>query len=105
MKNSCVAPHPYSELPGLIESRLEKRAIGFSHHRPFVGQGMLEDSIMEARHNPPPDTGELLGEARREWQALQEATHRVVAGLVTALALMQERRRMPAFSLKLETDR
>jgi GMP synthase-like glutamine amidotransferase len=73
--------------------------------RPEMKPGMLEDIIMEARHNPPPNIGELLGEARMEWQAMQEVTHRVVAGLVTELALMQERRKMPVFSLKLETDR
>jgi hypothetical protein len=73
--------------------------------RPEMKPGMLEDIIMEARHNPPPNIGELLGEARMEWQAMQEVTHRVVAGLVTELALMQERRKMPVFSLKVETDR
>ena len=72
--------------------------------RPEMKPGMLEDIIMEARHNPPPNMGELLGEARMEWQAMQEVTNQVVAGLVTELSLMQERRKMPVFSLKLETE-
>jgi len=72
--------------------------------RPEMKPGMLEDIIMEARHNPPPNIGELLGEARMEWQGMQETTNRVVAGLVTELGLMQERRKMPVFSLKLETN-
>jgi GMP synthase-like glutamine amidotransferase len=72
--------------------------------RPEMKPGMLEDIIMEARHNPPPNIGELLGEARMEWQAMQEVTNRVVVGLVTELSLMQERRKMPVFSLKLETN-
>ncbi|MFO8153294.1 type 1 glutamine amidotransferase [Thioalkalivibrio sp.] len=72
--------------------------------RPEMKPGMLEDIIMEARHNPPPNIGELLGEARMEWQAMQEVTAQVVVGLVTELSLMQERRKMPVFSLKVETD-
>ena len=72
--------------------------------RPEMKPGMLEDIIMEARHNPPPNMGELLGEARMEWQNMQEVTNHVVAGLVTELSLMQERRKMPVFSLKLETE-
>ncbi|MFO8005717.1 type 1 glutamine amidotransferase [Thioalkalivibrio sp.] len=72
--------------------------------RPEMKPGMLEDIIMEARHNPPPNMGELLGEARMEWQGMQEVTNQVVAGLVTELSLMQERRKMPVFSLKLETE-
>jgi GMP synthase-like glutamine amidotransferase len=40
MKNYCVVQHTYSEFLGLIESQLEKRDIGFSYHRPFVGQDM-----------------------------------------------------------------
>lgn len=38
MKNYCVVQHSYSEFLGLIESQLEKRDIGFSYYRPFVGQ-------------------------------------------------------------------
>lgn len=72
--------------------------------RPEMKPGMLEDIIMEAKHNPPPNIGELLSEARMEWQAMQKITDQVVAGLVTELALMQERRKMPVFSLTLEKD-
>lgn len=72
--------------------------------RPEMKPGMLEDIIMEARHNPPPNMGELLGEARMEWQGMQAVTQQVVVGLVSELGLMQERRKMPIFSLKLETD-
>ena len=72
--------------------------------RPEMKPGMLEDIIMEARHNPPPNMGDILGEARLEWQGMQEVTNQIVAGLVTELSLMQERRKMPVFSLKLETE-
>lgn len=71
--------------------------------RPEMKPGMLEDIIMEAKHNPPPQIGELLTEARSEWGAMQATTNLVVVGLVTELSLMQERRKMPVFNLKLET--
>jgi GMP synthase (glutamine-hydrolysing) len=72
--------------------------------RPEMKPGMLEDIIMEARHNPPPNIGELLHQARSEWQGMQEVTQQVVVGLVSELGLMQERRKMPVFSLKVETN-
>ncbi len=40
MKTFCVVQHTYSEFLGLIESQLEKRDIGFSYFRPFVGQAL-----------------------------------------------------------------
>lgn len=40
MKNFVVVQHTYSEFLGLIESQLEKRDIGFSYFRPFVGQDL-----------------------------------------------------------------
>lgn len=40
MKNFAVVQHTYSEFLGLIENHLEKRDIGFSYQRPFVGQGL-----------------------------------------------------------------
>lgn len=40
MKNYLVVQHTYSEFLGLIESQLEKRDIGFSYYRPFVGQDL-----------------------------------------------------------------
>ena len=70
--------------------------------RPEMKPGMLEDIIMEGKHNPPPHIGELLGEARMEWQQMQETTALVLKGLVTGLSLMQERRKMPVFNLRVE---
>ncbi|NIR59466.1 MAG: GMP synthase [Gammaproteobacteria bacterium] len=40
MKNYAVIQHTYSEFLGLIEAQLEKRDIGFSYIRPFVGQAL-----------------------------------------------------------------
>ena len=40
MKNFVVVQHTYSEFLGLIETQLEKRDIGFSYFRPFVGQDL-----------------------------------------------------------------
>ncbi|HSP00356.1 MAG TPA: GMP synthase [Thioalkalivibrio sp.] len=70
--------------------------------RPEMKPGMLEDIIMEGKHNPPPHIGELLGEARMEWQQMQETTALVLKGLVTGLSLMQERRKMPVFNLRVD---
>ena len=47
MQNYCVVQHTYSEFLGLIERQLEKRDIGFSYYRPFVGQaGKLLDKLI-----------------------------------------------------------
>jgi len=70
--------------------------------RPEMKPGMLEDIIMEGKHNPPPHIGELLGEARMEWGQMQETTALVLKGLVTGLSLMQERRKMPVFNLRVD---
>ncbi|MCG5499424.1 type 1 glutamine amidotransferase [Ectothiorhodospira lacustris] len=70
--------------------------------RPELKPGMLEDIIMEPGHNPPPNITELLVQAREAWPGMQDLTAQVVAALVTALGLMQERRKMPVFNLKLE---
>jgi GMP synthase-like glutamine amidotransferase len=40
MKNFAVVQHTYAEFLGLIETQLEKRDIGFSYLRPFVGQDL-----------------------------------------------------------------
>lgn len=40
MQFFCVVQHTYSEFLGLIEKQLEKRNIGFSYFRPFVGQAV-----------------------------------------------------------------
>lgn len=41
----------------------------------------------------------VLATAREEWQESQHTTERVLAALVAALTLMQERRKMPVFAL------
>ena len=45
MKNYAVIQHNYSEFLGLIEGQLEKRDIGFSYMRPFVGQDLPGSAI------------------------------------------------------------
>lgn len=70
--------------------------------RPEMKPGMLEDIIMEDGHNPPPNIGDLLGEARMNWAEMQEITDKVVVALVSELGLMQERHKAPVFSLKVE---
>ena len=70
--------------------------------RPEMKPGMIEDIIMEAKHNPAPHIGDLLAEARMEWGQMQETTALVLKALVTALSLMQERRKMPVFNLKVQ---
>ena len=72
--------------------------------RPEAKPGMLEDILMEADHNPPPNMGELLGEARMEWNGMQQMTDKLIVALVKQLSLMQERRKMPVFSLQIEGD-
>jgi hypothetical protein len=61
---------------------------------------MIEDMIMEDDRPVPEHIGSLLDEARARWDETQDTTARVVAALVDALDLMQERRKMPVFSLK-----
>jgi GMP synthase (glutamine-hydrolysing) len=72
--------------------------------RPEMKPGMIEDIIMEAKHNPAPHIAELLAEARLEWGQMQETTALVLKALVIALSLMQERRKMPVFNLKVEVQ-
>lgn len=67
--------------------------------RPELKPGMLEDMIMEANRPVPENIDRLLAEAREYWPDMQVTTDRVVVALVTALDLMQERRKMPVFSL------
>jgi hypothetical protein len=61
---------------------------------------MIEDMIMEEGRAVPENIGALLEEARTRWAETQETTARVVAALVEALDLMQERRKMPVFGLR-----
>ena len=68
--------------------------------RPELKPGMIEDLIMEDDRPVPENIGSLLDQARARWDATQETTARVVAALVEALDLMQERRKMPVFGLK-----
>ena len=86
-----LAIHPQQSTYGLL-------------FRPEMKPGMLEDIIMEADHNPPEHIGELLGEARMEWGGMQETTDLVVVALVKECDLMQERHKMPVFSLKVEMN-
>lgn len=67
--------------------------------RPELKPGMLEDMIMEADRPVPDNIDQLLAQAREYWPDMQVTTDRVVVALVTALDLMQERRKMPVFSL------
>lgn len=72
--------------------------------RPEVKPGMIEDMIMEDERPLPENVGELLETARGCWTDTQAVTDQVVAALVTALDLMQERRKMPVFSLNVVRD-
>ncbi|HQU16925.1 MAG: GMP synthase [Chromatiales bacterium 21-64-14] len=45
MQHFCVVQHTYSEFLGLIEKQLEKRNIGFSYFRPFVGQAVPGSAV------------------------------------------------------------
>ena len=67
--------------------------------RPEIKPGMIEDMIMEQNRPLPEHIGELLGEARMNWNDMQKTMGNVVIALVTALDLMKERRKMPIFSL------
>lgn len=68
--------------------------------RPELKPGMIEDMVMEADRPVPEHIGALIEEARARWAETQATTDRVVAALVAALDLMQERRKMPVFTLK-----
>lgn len=70
--------------------------------RPEMKPGMLEDILMEEGHNPPPDMSDLLGEARMRWEEMQSIGDLTMIALTKALDLMQERRKMPVFSLRVE---
>jgi len=67
--------------------------------RPELKPGTIEDMIMEEGRPLPDNAGELLEEARAQWQDSQRTTDLVVAALVAALDLMRERRKMPVFAL------
>jgi putative intracellular protease/amidase len=67
--------------------------------RPELKPGMLEDMVMEEDRPMPENIGALIETAREEWAELQETSARTAAALVAALALMDERRKMPVFRL------
>lgn len=67
--------------------------------RPEIKPGMIEDMIMEEGRPLPDNIGELLEQARVHWPDTQRTADQVVVALVTALDLMQERHKMPVFSL------
>ncbi|MHB1566260.1 MAG: GMP synthase [Acidiferrobacter sp.] len=69
--------------------------------RPELKPGMIEDMIMEARRDTPPDIGALLAGARTHWHDMQTTTDQVIVGLVHELDLMTERRKMPVFHLNI----
>jgi GMP synthase-like glutamine amidotransferase len=94
-----VAPIVVDERGGWIAIRPTPLAYGLAF-RPELKPGMIEDMIMEDERPVPDDIGALLEEARSRWDESQETTARVVAALVEALDLMQERRKMPVFGLR-----
>jgi len=67
--------------------------------RPELKPGMVEDMIMEEGRPLPDNISEVLEETRAQWLESQRTTDRVIAALVSALDLMQERRKMPVFKL------
>lgn len=70
--------------------------------RPELKPGMIEDMIMEEGRETPENIGELLAKARERWDEMQDLNDQVIVALVKELDLMQERRKPPVFSLKLE---
>ncbi len=67
--------------------------------RPELKPGMIEDMIMEAKRRVPDNIGELLAQARQEWQGMQQTKDQVIIALVKELDLMKERHKMPVFHL------
>lgn len=72
--------------------------------RPEMKPGLLEDIIMEEGHNPPDNISELLAQARLKWTQMQKITDLSIVALVKGADLMQERRKMPVFNLKVASD-
>jgi GMP synthase-like glutamine amidotransferase len=94
-----VAPIVVDERGRWIAIRPTPLAYGLAF-RPELKPGMIEDMIMEDDRPVPENIGALLEEARARRDETQETTARVVAALVEALDLMQERRKMPVFTLR-----
>jgi len=67
--------------------------------RPELKPGMIEDMVMEEGRETPDPIGELIAGLRADREAVQRNQDITVAALVTALDLMQERRKPPVFTL------
>ncbi len=67
--------------------------------RPELKSGMLEDMVMEEDRETPENIGELIAGLRADRDEFQRTQDLTVATLVTALDLMQERRKPPVFVL------
>lgn len=67
--------------------------------RPELKPAMLEDIVMEEGRETPDEIGELIAELRGDRERVQHTQDLTVAALVTALDLMQERRKPPVFAL------
>jgi len=72
--------------------------------RPELTPGMIEDTIMEEDRPLPDDISAVLEQSRALWPDFRETGARVVAALVAALDLMQERHKPPVFKLNVVQD-
>lgn len=72
--------------------------------RPELKPGMLEDMVMEAHRDTPDNIGEVLLQARDEWDETQKTANEFIVALVKSLNLMQEQKKAPIFNLKVESD-
>jgi len=68
--------------------------------RPELTPGMIEDMIMEDGRELPDDISETLEQARELSAMQRDTTDRLLAALVSALDLMQERRKPPVFTIQ-----
>jgi GMP synthase-like glutamine amidotransferase len=94
-----LAPIAVDERGRWIAVRPTPLAYGLAF-RPELKPGMIEDMIIEDDRPVPENIGALLDESRARGEETLETTARVVAALVEALDLMQERRKMPVFGLR-----
>lgn len=67
--------------------------------RPELKPAMLEDMVMEEGRHTPDHVAELITALRADREAFQRTQDLTVAALVTALDLMQERKKPPVFML------
>jgi len=94
-----VAPLVVDEAGRWIAIRPDPLSYGLLF-RPELKPGMIEDMVMEEDRPVPEHIGALIEEARERWAETQDTIDRVVVALVKALDLMQERRKMPVFTMK-----